>query len=204
MAKVTAEVEVKVKGGKEVKDTEEKFKSFKTQIRETMVAMQALEDAGKATGKEYEQLRSKLDDLNDAQDRAKFRAGQFEDKLAALPGPLGQVGGGLKAAGDAVATFGKGLTAALGIIGLLVAAFFAIKDALGKTKEGQEGLSKAVEAFNKVLSPILAVLERIGLAVLPIVTKGFEALGSVMSKVANLFGASNDKIKRSSRNTSKR
>jgi hypothetical protein len=195
MAKVTAEVEVKVKGGDEVKETEEKFKSFKTRIRETMIELQKLEEAGTTTGKEYEKLRDKLDDLNDAQDRAKFKAGQFEDKLAALPGPIGQIGGGLKTAGDAVATFGKTLTISLGIIGLMVTAFFAIKDALGKTKEGQEGLSKAFEAFNKILSPIFAILEKIGLAVLPIVTKGFEALGSVMNKVAGFFGVTQDKIK---------
>jgi hypothetical protein len=181
--------------GDDVKETEVKFKSLRTQIRETTVAMQALEEAGQATGTEYEKLRSKLDDLNDTQDRAKFKAGQFEDRLASLPGPLGQLGGGIKAAGDSFATFGKTLTVSLGIVGLLVAAFFAIKDALGKTKEGQEGLSKAMTAFNSVLSPIFAILEKVGLIVLPLVTKGFEMLGSVMNKVAKFFGASDSKIK---------
>lgn len=198
----TTIVDVQVTGDEEVKDlgdkteeTETKFKSLKTQIRETIVAMQKLEDEGKAAGEEFEQLRAKLDDLNDTQDRAKFKAGQFEDKLASLPGPLGQLGGGLKSVGDSFATFGKTLTISLGVVGLLVAAFFAIKEALGKTKEGQEGLSKAMTAFNSVLAPIFAILEKIGLAVLPIVTKGFEVLGQVMSKVAGFFGASDAKIK---------
>jgi chromosome segregation ATPase len=195
-------VETEVKGAEEVKDlgdkaeeTEGKFKSFKTQIRETIVAMQKLEDEGKAVGSEYEKLRAKLDDLNDAQDRAKFKAGQFEDKLASLPGPLGQLGGGLKTMGDSFATFGKTLTVSLGIIGLLVAAFFAIKEAMGKTKEGQENLSKAMSAFNSVVAPLFALLEKVGNAILPIVTKGFEVLGQVMAKVAGFFGASNAKIK---------
>jgi hypothetical protein len=198
----TTIIDTQVKGADEVKDlgdnageTEVKFKSLKTQIRETTVAMQKLEDEGKAAGAEFEKLRSKLDDLNDTQDRAKFKAGQFEDKLASLPGPLGQIGSGLKAAGDSFATFGKGLTVSLGIIGLLVAAFFAIKEAMGKTKEGQENLSKAMSAFNSVVAPLFALLEKVGNAILPIVTKGFEVLGSVMSKVAGFFGASNAKIK---------
>lgn len=169
--------------------------SLKSQIRETTQAMQKLELQGKATGSEYEKLRSKLDDLNDTQDKAKFKAGQFEDRLAALPGPLGQLGSGIKTAGDSFATFGKTLTISLGIVGLLVAAFFAIKEALSKTKEGQEGLSKAMSAFNSVVAPLFAILEKVGNIVLPIITKGFEVLGQVMAKVAKFFGVSDGKIK---------
>jgi hypothetical protein len=169
--------------------------SVRKQIKETQQAMQKLELQGKATGETYQKLRENYDKLNDTLDRSKFKAGQFEDKMAALPGPLGKVGSGMKAAGDAVATFGLKLTVALGFVGLLVTAFFAIKSALEKTKEGQQGLSKAVEAFNKVLSPVFAILEKVGNAVLPLVTKGFEALGSVMNKVAKFFGVTDSKIK---------
>jgi chromosome segregation ATPase len=169
--------------------------SLKSQIRETTTAMQKLELQGKATGSEYEKLRTKLDDLNDAQDRAKFKAGQFEDRLASLPGPLGQLGGGLKSAKDAVATFGTTLTVSLGIVGLLVTAFFAIKEALGKTKEGTELLSKATSAFNAVIAPLLAIFEKLGTIVLPILTKGLEAVGQVMNKVAKFFGVADSKIK---------
>ena len=97
--------------------------------------------------------------------------------------------------GEAVDKFGVRLAIATGGVTLLIGAFIAIKDALSKTKEGQEGLSKATEALNKVLSPLFAILEQVGLAVLPIITKGFEALGAVMNKVAKFFGVSNDKIK---------
>jgi septal ring factor EnvC (AmiA/AmiB activator) len=198
----TTLVDVQVKGegeltnlNKSADEGTEKFKSLRAQIRETTVAMQKLEEEGKTTGKEFEVLRSKLDDLNDTQDRARFKAGQFEDRLASMPGPLGKLGGGLKTVGDSFATFGKTLTISLGIVGLLVTAFFAIKEALGKTKEGQEGLSKAMSAFNSITAPIFALLEKVGMAILPLVTKGFEALGTVMNKVAKFFGVSNDKIK---------
>jgi hypothetical protein len=169
--------------------------SLKSQIRETTTAMQKLELQGKATGSEYEKLRAKLDGLNDAQDRAKFKAGQFEDRLASLPGPLGKLGGGIKAAGDSFATFGTTLTVSLGIVGLLVSAFFAIKEALSKTKEGTELLSKATTAFNGIIAPILAIFEKLGTIVLPIVTKGLEAVGQVMGKVAKFFGVADSKIK---------
>jgi hypothetical protein len=187
-------VEIEVDVNTNADEAEGKLGSLKSQIRETTTAMQKLELQGKATGTEYEKLRGKLDGLNDAQDRAKFKAGQFEDRLASLPGPLGALGNGIKTAGDSFATFGKTLTISLGIVGLLVAAFFAIKEALGKTKEGQEGLSKAMSAFNSVVAPLFAILEKVGNIVLPIITKGFEVLGSVMSKVAKFFGASDEKI----------
>jgi hypothetical protein len=56
-------------------------------------------------------------------------------------------------------------------------------------------LSKAMSAFNAVLAPLFAILEKVGNIVLPIITKGFEALGSVMNGVAKFFGVSDDKIK---------
>jgi hypothetical protein len=198
----TAVVDVKVEGddqmqelGDKTKETEGKFKSLRAQIRETTVALQKLADEGKEGTKEFKELADKLDDLGDQQKRVAFQAGQIEDKLAALPGPIGQIGKGFASLKESIDTFGKGLTVSLGIVGLLVAAFFAIKDAMSKTKEGQENLSKAMTAFNQVLSPIFAILEQIGNAILPIVTKGFEVLGEVMAKVAKFFGASDAKIK---------
>ena len=198
----TTIIDTQVKGEDQIKDlgdatedTEVKFKSLKSQIRETTVALQELADEGKEGTKEFKQLSDKLDDLGDAQKRVAFQSGQIEDKLAALPGPIGAIGKGFGSLKDSIDTFGKATTISLGIVGLLVAAFFAIKEALGKTKEGQEGLSKAFSAFNTILAPIYALLEKIGLAILPIVTKGFEVLGQVMSKVAKFFGATDDKIK---------
>ena len=198
----TTVVDVEVKGANDLDDLndkaekgDEKFKSLRSQIRETTVQLQALADAGKAGTKEFQQLSDKLDDLGDQQKKVAFQSGQIEDKLAALPGPIGSIGKGFASLKDQVDTFGKTLTISLGIVGLLVTAFFAIKEALGKTKEGQEGLSKAMSAFNSVVAPLFALLEKVGLAILPIVTKGFEVLGEVMSKVAKFFGATDAKIK---------
>jgi hypothetical protein len=196
--KLNTELEQSKKAFDETKNaangTDGKFKSLRTQIRETTVSLQKLADQGQEGTAEFEKMRKKLDDLNDAQERVSFQAGQFDDKLAALPGPIGNIGKGIQGLNQSFNTFGKTLTISLGVVGLLVTAFFAIKDALGKTKEGTELLSKATTAFNKVLSPILAILEKIGTAVLPIVIKGFEVLGSVMSKVGEFFGVKASKV----------
>jgi len=196
--KLNAELEQSKKAFDETKNaangTDGKFKSLRSQIRETTVALQALADEGKEGGAEFKALSKKLDDLGDAQKKVAFQSGQIEDKFAALPGPLGKVGQSVKGLKDSFDTFGKGLTISLGIVGLLVAAFFAIKEALGKTKEGTQLLSQATTAFNKVLAPLFAILEKIGTIVLPIVIKGFEMLGSVVNGVAEFFGIQTEKI----------
>lgn len=195
------EVNTKVTGTKEVKDlgdkmeeTEGKTKSLKTQLREARLDFEKLQNSGKATAKELKEASDKIDDIADKLDRAKFSSGQFEDKLAALPGPLGQIGGGLKSAGDAFATFGTKLTIGLGIIGLLVTAFFAIKDALSKTKEGTQALSAVTSAFNKILAPVLAVFEKLGVYLVKTIVPVLEKVGSVMTWVAEKFGATPEKI----------
>jgi hypothetical protein len=181
--------------GDQTEETGEKFVSLRSQIRQTTVELQKLETEGKTATKEFEKLRSKLDELNDAQERAAFKAGQFDDKLAALPGPLGQAGGALKTFNESVNQFGKTLTISLGLVGLVVTAFLAVKNALEKTESGQKLLSKATEAFNKILAPVFVILQKIGEFVLPKLIKGFELVGKAVEKVASIFGDNKDRIK---------
>jgi hypothetical protein len=164
----TAVIETKVTGadevgdlGDKVGDTDGKFKSLRSQIRETTVALQKLADEGKAGTKEFQDLSNKLDDLGDQQQRVAFQSGQIEDKLAALPGPIGAIGKSFQSAKSAVDTFGKTVAISLGIIGLLVSAFLAIKESLSRTEEGQAKLNKISEAFTKIMNGIFAIIEPI-------------------------------------------
>lgn len=176
------------------KQAEIDLTNVRKQLKETRKEIEALTAAGKTNSAEFKKAKADYDEFNDVLDKSKFAAGQFEDKMASLPGPLGKVGSGIKSVKDSITVFGKGLTAALGIVGLLVTAFFTMKEALGKTEEGTKALSAITSAFNKVLAPILAIFERMALAILPIVTKGLELVGNAMGKVAKLFGVSTAKI----------
>ena len=162
----TAIIETEVKGGDEVEqlgqkagETDGKFKSLKSQIRETTVALQKLSDEGKTGTAEFENLRKKLDDLNDAQDKVNFQAGQFDDQLASLPGPLGQVGGAVKGFNEGLNRLSTGFKVALGVVGLVVSAFLAIKEALSRTEEGQAKLNKITESFTKIMNGVFAIIE---------------------------------------------
>jgi hypothetical protein len=166
----TAVIETKVTGADEVGDlgdkaegADGKFKSLRSQIRETTVALQKLADEGKAGTKEFQDLSNKLDDLSDQQQRVAFQSAQIEDKLAALPGPIGAIGKSFQSAKSAVDTFGKTLAVSLGIIGLLVSAFLAIKESLSRTEEGQAKLNKITEAFTKIMNGLFAIIEPIAM-----------------------------------------
>jgi hypothetical protein len=160
--KVTGEDEVKGLGDK-ASETDGKFKSLKSQIRETTVALQKLADEGKDSGAEFEQLRKKLDDLNDAQDKVNFQAGQFDDQLASLPGPLGSVGNAVKGFNEGLNRLSTGFKVALGVVGLLISAFLAIKESLSRTEEGQAKLNKITEAFTKIMNGVFAIIEPIAM-----------------------------------------
>lgn len=149
--------------GDEADKTGGKFKSLKSQIRETTVQLQKLADEGKEGSAEFEKLRSKLDDLNDAQDRVNFQAGQFDDQLAALPGPIGQVGGALKGFQEGLNKFSLGFKLALGAVVLIIGAITAFKESLSRTEEGQKKLNKITEAFEKIMNGLFAVIEPIAM-----------------------------------------
>jgi len=75
--KLNAELEQSKKAFDETKNaangTDGKFKSLRSQIRETTVALQALADEGKEGGAEFKALSKKLDDLGDAQKKVAFQ-----------------------------------------------------------------------------------------------------------------------------------
>jgi len=104
-----------------------------------------------------------LDELNDAQDRVNFQAGQFDDQLAALPGPLGQVGGAIQSFNEGLNRFSTGFKVALGVVGLIVGAFLALRESLQRTEEGQAKLTKITEGFTKILNGLFAIIEPIAM-----------------------------------------
>ena len=200
-----AVIETEVKGADEVGDlgdkaqeTDGKFKALRSQIRETNVQLQKLADEGKTGTEEFEKLRAKLDELNDAQDKVNFQAGQFDDQLAALPGPIGQVGGAIQGFNEGLNKFSTGFKLALGAVTLIIAAIAAFKESLSRTEEGQAKLNKITAAFEKILNGLFAVIEPIAMALADLLSaflsneKVLQALsvtvGVVTGTLTALFG----------------
>lgn len=194
----TTIVDVEVNGddklqqlGEKAEENDSKFKSLKSQIRETTVALQKLADEGKDGTAEFEKLRSKLDDLNDAQERVSFQAGQFDDQLAALPGPLGQVGQGIQSFNEGLNRFSTSFKVALGVVGLIVSAFFALKEALSRTEEGQKKLTQITESFTKIMNGLFAIIEPIAMLLADLVIQFLsnDKVLKVLSKTFATFAA---------------
>ena len=196
----TTIIDTQVKGEDQIKDlgdateeTEGKFKSLKSQIRETTVALQKLADEGKDSGAEFQKLRTKLDDLNDAQEKVNFQAGQFDDQLASLPGPLGALGNGIKGFNEGLNKLSTGFKVAFGVVGLIVSAFFALKESLSRTEEGQAKLTKITEAFEKIMNALFAVIEPIAFQLADLAAQFLtnktvlDVLGKTVGVVAGVF-----------------
>jgi len=195
-------VETEVTGGEQVgqlgdeaEGTGGKFKSLRAQIRETTVQLQKLADEGQAGTAEFEKLRKKLDDLNDAQEKVAFQAGQFDDQLAALPGPIGQVGGAIKGFNEGLNKFSLGFKLALGAITLIVGAIAAFRESLSRTEEGQAKLNKITEAFEKIMNGVFAVIEPVAMALADLLAglleneKVMKVLSTTMGVLAGTFTA---------------
>ena len=181
--------------GNEAEGAGGKFKSLRGQIRETTVQLQKLADEGKSGTAEFEKLRTKLDELNDAQDKVNFQAGQFDDQLAALPGPIGQVGGAIRGFNEGLNKFSLGFKLALGAVTLIVGAFAAFKESLSRTEEGQAKLNKITEAFEKIMNGVFAVIEPVAMALADLLSGLLEneqvmkVLSTTMGVLAGTFTA---------------
>ena len=174
----TAIIDTQVKGEDQVKelnqtveDGDKKFLSLRRQIRETTVQLQSLADKGKDNTDEFRKLSEHLKELQVQQKKVAFEAKNTTDKLAELPGPIGLVGKTLKDAKESVEVFGKSIYVALGIIGLIIAAFLAFKESLSRTEEGQKKLAAITEAFEKIMNALFAVIEPIAMAFADFITQ---------------------------------
>lgn len=179
---------------KSIDDGGEKFLSLRRQIRETIVSLQEMADKGKDNTEEFRKLSEHLKELQVQQKKVAFESKNTTDKLAELPGPLGAIGKGLKDAKESMEIFGKSTYVALGVIGLIIGAIVAMKDALEKTQEGQEALSNVSEAFGKVMAPILALLEKIAVPLFLKLADVLEWIAGKFEKFVEFLGVSKSKV----------
>ena len=191
-------IETEVKGedqieqlGDQAEETAGKFTKLQLQIRQTQKDLQAAEAAGDKV--KFNKLKKQLDDLEDGLEAVQLKSKQFDDQLAALPGPAGQAGNAIKGIDGAFKLLAANPVVA--VIGALVGIFLALKKSLSSTAEGQATLNRVSQAFSGILGPILATLEKVAVPI-------FNGLAFVIEKVAKAFsffaeklGVSQEKIK---------
>ena len=173
-----------------VNETEGKFKSLRLQIRQATVAFQEAESKGDLKG--MKTAKKQLDELNDQFEVATLKAMKFEDALATMPGVAGFVGQSIQGVDKAF----KVLVAnpILALVTGLVGAFMFLKEALGKTKEGQGALNKVSQAFSTVMGPLLALINTVAVPLFEKLADIIMAVGSAFSWFAEKLGVSKASI----------
>ena len=160
MADETVDIDVNVKTNTD--QAEGSFKRLQSQIKETTTLLQAAEAAGDTVS--FKKYKAQLDDLQDQLEITNLKQQQFDDTLAAAPGPLGKAGQAVKAFDGAM----KFLAAnpVIAILAGLAAILFAVKAALDKSAAGTEALSKITEAFGNIITPIIDFIAAVAVPVL--------------------------------------
>ncbi len=97
----TAVINTEVNGGEQIEQLGEQaegaadgFVKLQLQIRQTQKDLQAAAATGDKV--KFNQLRKQLDDLEEGLEKVQFQSKQFDDQLAALPGPAGAAGNAIK------------------------------------------------------------------------------------------------------------
>ncbi len=159
MADETVDIDVNINTN--TQQAEGNFTRLQTQIRETTRLLQAAEAAGDQVA--FKNYKKQLDDLEDKLEITTLKQKQFDDTLAAAPGPLGQAGQAVKAFDGAL----KFLAAnpIIAIIAGLAAVLFAVKEAMEKTQEGTKALSLVTEAFGNIITPIIEFISAVAVPV---------------------------------------
>lgn len=171
--KVKVDVEVNEQGTQETTD---KFTRLQLQIRETRTALQQAQAAGDSV--KFNQLKKQLDELEDSLEVNTLKSKQFDDALASIPGPAGQVGQAIKGVDSAF----KVLIAnpIVAVIAGIAAVFTVMYKAMQQTKEGQAALNKVTDAFGNILTPIIKFISAVAVPV-------FEGFAKVVNFVRGAF-----------------
>ena len=159
MADETVDIDVNINAN--TGEAEGSFTRLQTQIRETTRLLQAAEAAGNQAA--FNQYKKTLDELEDKLEITTLKQKQFDDTLAAAPGPLGKAGQAVKAFDGALKFLAANPIVA--IIAGLAAVLFAVKEAMEKTEGGTKALSQMTEAFGNIITPIIEFISAVAVPV---------------------------------------
>lgn len=187
MAK-TVEVDLQVNNNLE--PTIKNLRELKKQLRETA-----------AGSKEFDKLSASIRDMEDSISDAKATNDDFLGQLENASGPLGALGQGIRGAERTFSSFNGALKAS--IIGAIVALVAGLAAAFSNNEKAQKKLQPIMEAFEKILGGVFAVVEPlfdvfIDLATkaLPYVSDAFKVVYSSVTAVFQSLGKLGSAVKK--------
>jgi hypothetical protein len=186
-------VEVDLQVNTNLEPTIKNLRELKKQLRETA-----------AGTREFDQLSASIRDMEDAISDAKATNDDFLGQLENASGPLGTLGQGIRAAERTFSSFNGALKAS--IIGAIVALVAGLAAAFNNNEKAQKKLQPVLQAFEKILGGVFAVVEPLFDTFIDLATKAlpyvsdafkvvyssvtavFQSIGKLGSAVSKLIG----------------
>ena len=171
-------VEVDLQVNTNLEPTIKNLRELKKQLRETA-----------AGTREFDQLSASIRDMEDAISDAKATNDDFLGQLENASGPLGTLGQGIRAAERTFSSFNGALKAS--IIGAIVALVAGLAAAFNNNEKAQKKLQPVLQAFEKILGGVFAVVEPLFDTFIDLATKALpyvsDAFKVVYSSVTAVF-----------------
>jgi hypothetical protein len=143
---------------------------------------------------DFKRIFNQIDDLEDKIKSAKKTSSDWVDSLEQAGGPLGALGGAINKAKVSTQSFGGALKATgigliVGLLGGLAAAFSENEGAMKKLQPLLDGISKIFQGVFRAVEPLFNTLVDLAISALPMVSKAFGTVYSVLTATLQSFGA---------------
>jgi small basic protein len=171
-------VEVDLQVNTNLEPTIKNLRELKKQLRETA-----------AGSKEFDRLSASIRDMEDAIGDAKATNDDFLGQLENASGPLGALGQGIRGAERTFSSFNGALKAS--IIGIIVGLVAGLAAAFNNNEKAQKKLQPVLQAFEKILGGVFAIVEPLFDTFIDLATKALpyvsDAFKVVYSSVTAVF-----------------
>ena len=177
--KKTIELEVKSNLGGSISE----LKALKKELKNAAVGSE-----------DFKRIFNQIDDLEDKIKSAKNTSSDWVDSLENAGGPLGMLGASINKAKVATQSFGGALKATgigliVALLGGLAAAFSENEGAMKKLQPLLDGIAKIFQGVFRAVEPLFNTLVDLAVSALPMVSKAFGTVYSVLTATLQSFGA---------------
>lgn len=191
----------------ESEDGGKKVSTYSQQIRIATRELIAIEQQFGKNSAEYEAQTQKIKDLREAQEELTRGTQKFDDALANIPGPIGQIGQGLQqlevvsqSAKSALSSLGASFKGLDGVIkgtgiGLIVVAIVTLIAALTDAAQKSAPLQKAFAAIGDAVGALFDALKPVTDFLINVFVGAVNMAARAINVLASLFGGVSQNFK---------
>lgn len=196
--------------GDDMEETGGKVETFKKQIKDATDELFRLEQQFGKNSKEYTDQKEKIAGLRDAQEELVRTTQDLDDTLAAIPGPIGQIGQGMQQlegisqnVGSAFNKLGISFKTTDGIIkasgiGALVLLLATLVAAIVSAAKKSEPLQQAFAAIGDALGALMDAIKPVADFFINVFVGAVNLVSDALSGLASIFGGVNRGFKQQS------